>query len=107
MTRLCNRQYPMPQALARTSYISILEAQKVDQRPFRSMLIQEWAAFRPGKGFYIRRSGLQALDEFRHADIRRKDPRLPLTRYFDPTACGLTISEKTAPHVVTARASAA
>ena len=107
MTRLSNRQYPMLQALARTLYISILEAQKIDQRLFRSMLVQEWVAFRPGKGFYITRSGLPALDEFRHTDIRRKDPRLQLTRYFDPTACGLTISEKTAPHLVTAQASAA
>ncbi len=41
---------------------------------------------------------LQARDEFRHTDIRSKDPRLPLTRYFNPTAYRLTISQKTALH---------
>jgi hypothetical protein len=42
MTRLSNRQYPMLQALYDNGlhgYMTIEDAQKFDQRPFRSMLI--------------------------------------------------------------------
>lgn len=92
MTRLSNRQYPMLQALAsngRSGYMTYAEAAKWDQRPFRSMLIRGWCAYRPGHGFHITREGEDAMIEFQTTDILRKDPEKPLTRYFDPTAYGL------------------
>jgi hypothetical protein len=67
-------------------YMTIDEAQQFDQRPFRSMLIRKWAAYRPGRGFHITREGKQAMLEFLQTDIMRKNPTLPLTAYFDPTA---------------------
>lgn len=70
-------------------YMSIEEAQRFDQRPFRSMLIRGWCAYRAGRGFHITREGKQAMLEFLATDILRKNPSLPLTAYFDPTAYGL------------------
>lgn len=92
MTRLSNRQYPMLQMFATggTGYhMSIEDAQQWDQRPFRSMLIQKWVVFRPGRGFHITREGLAAYHEFLNTDIARKNASLPLTKYFDATAYGL------------------
>lgn len=113
MTRLSNLQYPMLLALYDNGvnrYMRIEEAQTFDQRPFRSMLIRKWCAFRPGHGFHITKAGLAALDEFMSTSIQRRDPGLPLTAYFDPTAYGLTMppSKKAARlHVMPARAGAA
>ena len=93
MTRLSNRQYPMLQAFAEsgeTYHMTVHEAQKFDQRPFRSMLIQKWIAFRPGRGFHITREGRAAWEEFLSTSIMRLHPEMPLTRYFDPTAYGLS-----------------
>jgi len=70
-------------------YMSIDEAQAYDQRPFRSMLLRGWCAYRPKHGFHITRAGKAALHEFLSTDIARKDATLPLTAYFDPTAYGL------------------
>jgi hypothetical protein len=70
-------------------YMRIEEAQQFDQRPFRSMLIQGWCAYKPGRGFHITREGKQAMYEFLDTDILRKNPSLPLTAFFDPTAYGL------------------
>jgi len=70
-------------------YMSIDDAQRWDQRPFRSMLIQKWVAYRPGRGFHVTREGVRAYQEFLSRDIGRKNPALPLTSYFDPTAYGL------------------
>ena len=92
MTRLSNRQYPMLSAFAleRDGYhMTIEEAQAFDQRPFRSMLIQEWIAYRPGKGFHVTKKGREAWHEFQSTDIARKDATRPLTAYFDATAYGL------------------
>ena len=89
MTRLSNRQYPMLKmfADAGTGYhMSIKDAQQWDQRPFRSMLIQKWVVFRPGRGFHVTREGLEAYREFLSTDIARKNASMPLTKYFDPTA---------------------
>ena len=50
MTRLSNRQYPMLHTFIASGsgfYMSIHEAQKFDQRPFRSLLIREWIAYTP------------------------------------------------------------
>jgi hypothetical protein len=96
MTRLSNRQWPMLRALydLGDGFMSIEEAQKFDQRPFRSMLIQQWARYHPGRGFYITREGKAAMHEFQGTEIFRKDPSLPLTAYFDPTAYGLRAVEK-------------
>ena len=92
MTRLSNRQYPMLRQFARQPdgyHMSIEQAQSFDQRPFRSMLIQEWISYRPGKGFHITRKGLEAWEEFGHTDIKRINFSAPLTAYFDAAAYGL------------------
>lgn len=89
MTRLSNRQYPMLLALHDTDFMSLDEAQAFDQRPFRSMLIRRWAVYKPGRGFHITREGKASLQEFLTTNISRKDPSMPLTAYFDPTAYGL------------------
>ena len=97
MTRLSNRQHPMLEAfveLGSQRYMSIEEAQRYDQRPFRSMLIQEWIAYRPGRGFHVTREGIDAWNEFHRTEIWRKNPTLPLTAYFDPTAYGLRVVKK-------------
>jgi hypothetical protein len=70
-------------------YMSIDQAKHFDQRPFRSMLIQRWIAYKPGRGFHITREGRAAWGEFLSTDIARKHPEMPLTAYFDPTAYGL------------------
>jgi len=110
MTRLSNRQYPMLKAFAEGNvYMSLAQAQKFDQRPFRSMLIREWVAYKPGRGFHVTPDGLKAWDEFRYTEIARKNPTLPLTRYFDPTAYGLKVPErkKAQVHVMHKRGQAA
>jgi hypothetical protein len=97
MTRLSNRQYPMLRAFAATLrdfHMPIAEAQKYDQRPFRSMLVRRWIAYRPGRGFHITKEGRAAWDEFQAGEIWRKNPSLPLTRYFDPAAYGLRVVAK-------------
>jgi hypothetical protein len=72
------------------AYMPIGHAQKFDQRPFRSMLVRKWIAYHPGHGFHITREGRAAWEEFRTTPILRLHPDRPLTRYFDPIACGLT-----------------
>jgi hypothetical protein len=72
--------------LKKDEFMTIDEAQRFDQRPFRSMLIQEWISYKPGAGFHITRKGKAAWEEFRSTEIWRKNPELPLTAYFDPTA---------------------
>jgi hypothetical protein len=93
MTRLSNRQYPMLQSFITNAnhYMSYKEAQSFDQRPFRSMLIQEWIKYVPGKGFHITGKGRQAWHEFQYTDIARKNQTLPLTAYFDPELYGLKL----------------
>lgn len=95
MTRLSNRQYPMLGTFIHGGpnyHMTIHEAQKFDQRPFRSMLIQEWVVYRQGRGFHITAAGRLAWEEFHETDIARKNPNLPLTAYFDPVAYGLAPS---------------
>lgn len=102
MTRLSNRQHPMLRAFLDGGtgfHMSIEEAQSYDQRPFRSMLVREWIAYRPGRGFHLTQAGRDAWQEFHTTDISRKDPSRPLTAYFDVTAYGL---RRTRPKVRTA-----
>jgi hypothetical protein len=70
-------------------HMTIGQAQVFDQRPFRSMLIQKWVAFRPGKGFHITREGREAWRDYHETEIFRKNPVGPLTSYFDAAAYGL------------------
>ena len=94
MTRLSNRQFPTLRIFiegGRDFYMNVDEARKIDQRPFRNMLLQGWVSYRPGRGFHATREGRDAWEEFIHTDIGRKNPNLPLTAYFDPTAYGLRI----------------
>jgi len=103
MTRLSNRQFPMLSALydnCADHYMSIEEAQQFDQRPFRSMLIRGWCAYRASRGFHITKEGKAAMHEFKTTDIMRKNPLGPLTKYFDPTAYGLAPSKKASVHVM-------
>jgi hypothetical protein len=74
--------------------MSVSLAQQFDQRPFRSMLIRKWIAYRPGRGFHITREGRQAYRDFEQHDITRKNQALPLTSYFDPTQYGLKTPAK-------------
>jgi hypothetical protein len=97
---LSQRQYPMLQTFVTGVYMSIDQAQHYDQRPFRSMLVRGWIAYRPGRGFHITHEGKRAFDVFHHTEIRRKNPLMPLTSYFDPTAYGLRETEKTKLHKV-------
>jgi hypothetical protein len=83
-------------------YMTIEEAQTFDQRPFRSMLIQGWAAYKPGRGFHVTRAGKEAMLEFLQTDIMRKNPTQPLTAYFDPAA----YERKRKPHVIARRGAA-
>ena len=97
MTRLSNRQYPMLTAFAdeaQNFHMPIADAQKFDQRPFRSMLIRQWIVYTKNKGFYITDAGKRAWREFHETDIARKHFERPLTAYFDPTAYGLAVQPK-------------
>jgi len=99
MTRLSNRQYPMLRAFADEGpdfFMSIDEAQRFDQRPFRSMLVHRWIVYRPGRGFHITREGRAAWHEFQQTEIFRKNPTLPLTAYFDASAYGLKVVKRPA-----------
>jgi len=91
---LSPRQYPMLKTFATGIYMSIEQAQHYDQRPFRSMLIQGWIAYRFGRGFHITPEGRKAFDVFHHTEIGRKNPLMPLTSFFDPTAYGLKQTER-------------
>ena len=89
MNRLSTLQFNMLRHFAEraTAYhMSIEQAQHYDQRPFRSMLVREWIAYRAGRGFHITRAGIEAFRDFQEHSIERKNPALPLTTYFDPTA---------------------
>lgn len=94
---LSNRQLPMLEALKDTDYMTIDEAQHFDQRPFRSMLIRKYAAYKPGRGFYLTPEGKKARSTFYDTDIVRKNPQLPLTAYFDPSVFGLAPRKKREP----------
>lgn len=94
MTRLSNRQFPMLETFASGIYMRVDEAQHYDQRPFRSMLIQRWIAYKPGRGFHITPAGRKAHAEFHHTEIARKNPTLPLTALFDPTKYGVRYTDK-------------
>lgn len=86
MTSLSNRQYPMLKAFAEAKqpfYMPIEEAQRYDQRPFRSMLVRKWISFKPGRGFFITPDGLDAWRIFFSTEIWRKNPSAPLTVYFE------------------------
>lgn len=91
MTTLSNRQYPMLKTFIDDPdhYMTIEEAQRYDQRPFRSMLIRKYIAFRPGKGFHITKEGREHWLEFERTEIWRKNEHAPLTSFFDVTAYGL------------------
>jgi hypothetical protein len=96
MVRLSALQFEMLRTVAEdiNRYMSIDAARRYDQRPFRSMLVREYLAYIPGKGFRITETGRTAWHDFRHQSISRKNPALPLTAYFDPVAYGLAAPKK-------------
>lgn len=91
---LSQRQYPMLRAFVGGISMSIEQAQHYDQRPFRSMLLRGWVAYRPGRGFHITPEGRRAHDAFHNTEITRKNTHAPLTAYFDPLAYGIKQAEK-------------
>jgi hypothetical protein len=99
MTRLSNRQYPLMRVFAMEPmgfHMTVEDAGTFDQRPFRSMLIQKWVAYKPGKGFFLTHEGRDAWREFNNTSIFRLHPEAPLTAYFDPVAYGLPTAKKRA-----------
>ena len=94
MTRLSNRQFPMLEQLASVQFMDLSEAAAFDQRPFRSMLVRGYCAYKPGKGFHLTEKGKAARREFFDTDIIRANPNLPLTAFFDPSAYGLAPRKK-------------
>jgi len=87
MTRLSNRQYPVLKIfMSRERGMTIHEAQTLDQRPFRSLLIHQWLVYsKSSGGFVVTKEGAEAWEEFHHTNIKRHDPLRPLTSYFDPS----------------------
>jgi hypothetical protein len=101
MIQLSNRTFPMLQTFAHEGsdyYMSVDEAQRFDQRPFRAMLVRGYVAYRPGRGFHITREGRQAAKDFLNTSIDRNEARFsaPLTSYFDPVAYGLPVAGRKA-----------
>jgi hypothetical protein len=96
-TRISNRQYALIKEFAAVGQMSIQDAQKFDQRALRSMLIREWVAYAPSRGFFLTKAGHGAYDDFRYTAIVRANPFGPLTRYFDPHIYGLM---RKGPHLV-------
>ncbi len=91
-TTLSNRGYPMLREFVDKGanfFMSIEEAQRYDQRPFRSALIRGYVKYIPRKGFQLTNAGREAWADFHNTDIGRVDPSRPLTSYFDPVAYGL------------------
>jgi predicted ATPase len=86
---LSNRQLPMIEALHDVEYMKYEEAYYYDQRAFGSMWRRGYMAFKHGKGFYLTEKGKEARREFYSTDIARKNPRGPLTAYFDFRSYGL------------------
>ena len=96
---LSNRQYPMLEAFidgGERFFMPVEDAQRYDQRPFRSMLVREWVSFRPGRGFYLTREGRAAWHDYHDTEIFRKNPKLPLTAYFDVTAYRMKVKKAAA-----------
>jgi hypothetical protein len=96
---LSKRSYPMLQAFVsnRDDYMKIAEAQRFDQRPFRSMLLRGWINFRPSYGFYLTKEGRQAWHDFHQTDIVRHNPMLPLCAYWrEKYDAGGTMSKRKA-----------
>jgi hypothetical protein len=89
-SRLSSLQYPLLLHFVRSVfYMPIGEAQKFDQRPFRSLLVRKWIGYSPGRGFRATPKGRNAWEEFQHRSITRTHPERPLTAYFDYWAYGL------------------
>jgi hypothetical protein len=91
MIALSKRQHAMLELLVnqKNEYLSYEQAQELDQRPFRSMLIQKWVSYRPQRGFRVTKEGVDAWNEYLAADITRKNTHAPLTKIFDAVFYGL------------------
>jgi hypothetical protein len=93
--RLSNLQFTMLATFAEQPlnyHMTIEEAAKFDQRPFRSMLVRQYVVFRPGRGFHLTREGRAAHEDFLTTEIWRKNVNGPLTTYFDPTAYSVHVA---------------
>ena len=94
MISLSNRGFPMLHLFAGGAYMTYTEAHKYDQRPFRSMLIREYIAYHPGKGFRITDKGKKVWEEFTSTEIDRKNRDAHLTAVFRPEDWGLKETAK-------------
>ena len=82
---LSERGWAMIEMFSAHKYISFEDAHLLDQRPFRSMLIRKYIAFKPGRGFHITKEGEDALYRWYHTVVdQRKDTLAPLTKTFNP-----------------------
>jgi hypothetical protein len=107
--KLSNLQYTMLKAFGEQPtdfFMSLEEAGRFDQRPFRSMLIRKYVSYRPGKGFHITREGRNSYYDFLSTEIWRKNPTLHLTAYFDPIAYGIADPLKRKGKVIAMRGAA-
>lgn len=78
-------------------HVTIEEAQTLNQSTFRSAMIRGYCIYRstgPNRGFHVTKEGREELRAFRAADVTRKNPHGPLTKYFDAQAYGLTAKPK-------------
>lgn len=88
-TLVSNYQLPLLRHfISHVTHMTVEQAMTFDQRAFRSFLIRDWIAYRPGYGFHLTPEGRAAWDRLQHTEIRRHDPTRPLTRYFDYVAYG-------------------
>lgn len=86
MTRLSTLQHVLLRTFAEASpgyHMTYHEAQRYDQRPYRSALIRGYIVYRPGRGFHLTRAGRAAWEEFQSTEIWRKNPHQPLTEWFE------------------------
>lgn len=96
---LSNLQLALLETACHVDHISLEQAAQFTQTTFGSALREKnkWLAYRPGKGFVITKEGREARARMYEADITRKNPNGPLTRYFDANAYGLTPRKKREP----------
>ena len=100
-TSVSRLQLPMLRLFCATStFLSVTEVAKLDQRAFGSLYHRGWIGHRPGKGFHATMPGRKAYAEYMEGEARRrKDPERPLSHYFDPIVYRLKRDPKTALHI--------
>ena len=84
----------------RSTFFSVAEVSKLDQRAFGSLYHRGWIAHRPGRGFHATIMGRNAYQEYMEGEARlRKNDSLPLSHYFDPIVYRLKRDTKKDLHI--------